>query len=590
MLRVLQVRGSPLHRRWFSAAEGRGVSAGAKTVFTLENVTKRIEGNRVLFRDVSLQFLHGEKIGLIGANGAGKSSLLRIIGGVDDKFDGKAFPANNIHVEFLTQEPELDPTLDVMGNVMLGVKHHTQLLQRFEEISQKFQDPDADIEKLMEEQSEVQHVIDELDLWNIDRKVKMAMSCLRCPEPNAKVELLSGGEKRRVALARMLLRSPDMLLLDEPTNHLDSQSIDWLENYLQSFKGCVIAVTHDRYFLENVAGWILELDNGSMHPHKGNYSAWVSAREARIDAKAKQITSLEKRIKGEEKAAAKGARGQQSASKARQSNLEKLKSTYEEEKFIDKATSGTLLWPPGKPLGAKPLEVKELRVEMDGRVLIENLTFSLKPNRIIGIIGPNGCGKTTLFRVLMGELAPEKGSVDFGAGTSIGYSNQNRNFSRLDNPVYVEIGDGESTVVINLKGKEIAIRSYVAQFNFREGAQEKPVRELSGGEKNRVLLAKTLKKGHNVLLLDEPTNDLDMKTLESLEKGLQKFQGSALVISHDRWFLDKVCTDIIAFEGNGKVKFSEGSLSDYLSKNRDDQTSGKNMNKSARKAKAASYF
>jgi ATP-binding cassette ChvD family protein len=556
------------------------------TVLALDSVTKRIpEGNRTLFDNVTIQFVAGAKIGLIGDNGAGKSSLLKIIAGVDQDHEGNAIVSSGLSIEFLSQEPKLDNELSVIGNVMMGLGEKFKVVQRYEEIADLLQKENADFEGLLNEQAELQSLIDDQDLWNLDRKVKMAMTCLGCPNPNTPIDKCSGGERRRVALARMLLKNPDILLLDEPTNHLDSASVIWLEQFLESYKGTVIAVTHDRFFLEKVADWILELDNGKLLPHKGNYSSWITARNMRVETKRRQNAAREKALRKELSSIQKGANGQQTVSKARKNAYEEKLAEHELATATDSQASGKLLFPPGKPIGNKPLETDGLTLKLGDRTLFKDVQFSMNPGDIVGIIGANGCGKTTLFRVLTGELKPTSGTFTFGKTVSLGYITQNREFEHPERTVWEEIADGDTEVVTNAKGRTLPIRGYVAQFNFRLDTQEKLIQELSGGERNRVHLAKLLKKGHNFLLLDEPTNDLDMKTLQSLEQGLQQFPGCALVVSHDRWFLDNVCTHILAFQGDGKVVFHNGNYSSFFRQS----MKGLHMqrDKASRKARAA---
>lgn len=553
-----------------------------RTVFSMKNVTKRVMGSqRILFRDVSLNFLYGAKIGIVGKNGAGKSSLMKIISGLDTSFEGDARPSSNVRIEFFSQEPKLDESLNVYDNIMSGLQHLKKYVDEYEKVSQMFAEPDADYDSLMERHAKLQQVIDDRDLWNLDTRVQLAMECLNCPPAEASVVDLSGGEKRRVALARMLLSEPDILLLDEPTNHLDANSVAWVEQYLHAYKGTVIAVTHDRFFLENLANFILEIDNGRLIPYKGNYSDWLETKATRLEMGKKKEDALAKRLKSEISRIR-----NPKASKNVKASYEELKEEYMNVSAKDRMASGSLLIPAGSGLSGICLEVSSLSKSIEGKTLFKDLSFQVLPGQIWGIVGKNGCGKSTLFRILTGEIEADSGSVKFGKTVDLGFAKQNRHFSNEENTVATEIAGNDKFVSLGNQLNPMPIRQFVAQFNFAGESQDKRIRELSGGERNRVHLAKLLKKGHNFLLFDEPTNDLDIDTLRSLEAGLQVFPGSAIVISHDRWFLDNVCTNLLVFGDDGTVTKFSGSWSNYAHLHR------KNFDedKIKRSARAASFL
>jgi ATP-binding cassette ChvD family protein len=512
-----------------------------------------------VLKGMTLAFLPGAKIGVLGSNGSGKSSLLRIMAGVDREHTGEVLRAKGMRFGFLTQEPSLDPALDVRGNVDLGVAPTRALLARYEELSMKLGEtmPEKAYEKLMDEFTRAQEAIDATDAWNLDRQVEVAMDALRLPPGDADVTKLSGGERRRVALCRLLLEKPDVLLLDEPTNHLDAESVDWLEQHLHAFPGTVIAVTHDRYFLDNVAGWILELDRGEGHPFKGNYTSWLEQKQARLALEEKQESARRRTLARELEWVRLSPRARQAKSKARLAAYEAMAADSGNEK----SAQAELQIPPGPRLGDLVIEVRDLRKGFGDRVLVEGLSFDLPRNGIVGIIGPNGTGKTTLFKMLAGVEKPDAGTVRFGESTLISYVDQSRDALGADNNVWQEISEGKDTIDIGKRA--IPSRAYVSGFGFKGSDQQKRVGDLSGGERNRVHLAKLLKKGGNVLLLDEPTNDLDVDTLRALEDALTDFAGCVLVISHDRWFLDRIATHMLAFEGDSRVVFFEGNYQDY---------------------------
>jgi energy-dependent translational throttle protein EttA len=526
-------------------------------IYSMQGVGKTVAGKREILKDIYLSFLPGAKIGVLGLNGAGKSTLLRIMAGVDTDIQGEARPAPGIRVGFLTQEPQLDPKKDVRGNVEEGVADTKALLDRFNEISNAFSDPDADFDKLMEEQGKLQDAIDAADAWDLDRKLEIAADALRLPDWDADVSKLSGGERRRVALCRLLLSAPDMLLLDEPTNHLDAESVAWLERFLHDYKGTVVAVTHDRYFLDNVAGWILELDRGRGIPWEGNYSSWLEQKEKRLAVEEKQETARQKAMERELEWVRAGAKGRHAKSRARLKAFDELASKEVQERNATKQ----IFIPAGERLGDVVVKAEGVCKAFGDRVLVENLTFNLPRGGIVGIIGPNGAGKTTLFRMLTGQEKPDSGTLTIGDTVHFSYVDQSRDALGGDNSVWQEISGGADSLYL---GKiEVPSRAYCGRFNFKGGDQQKLVKALSGGERNRVHLAKMLMSGGNVLLLDEPTNDLDVETLRALEEALLDFAGCAVVISHDRWFLDRVATHILAFEGEGHVEWFEGNFADY---------------------------
>jgi ATP-binding cassette ChvD family protein len=525
----------------------------------MKDLRKVVPPKREILRGIWLSFLPGAKIGVLGANGAGKSSLLRIMAGVDDDYLGEAFAADGLRVGFLPQEPQLDPALDARGNVEEGVAGTRALLRRFEEVSARLGeplDPDA-MEKLLEEQAGLQDRIDAAGAWDLDRTIDIAMDALRCPPGEAEVATLSGGERRRVALCRLLLEKPDMLLLDEPTNHLDAESVAWMERYLKEYPGTVVAVTHDRYFLDNVAGWILELDRGHGIPWEGNYSSWLEQKEQRLAREEKAEVARRRTLERELEWVRLAPRARQAKSKARLSAYEAMLN----EPFDQRAAALEIAIPPGPRLGDIVVEADHLGKAYGDRVLIDDLTFKLPRGGIVGVIGPNGAGKTTLFRMITGEEKPDRGALRVGDTVKLAYVDQSRDALRADRTVWEEISDGQDT--LTLGGRTLQSRAYVAAFNFKGPDQQKKVGTLSGGERNRLHLAKMLKSGGNLLLLDEPTNDLDVDTLRALEDALLGFAGCAVVISHDRWFLDRVATHMLAFEDEGRVVWFEGNHADY---------------------------
>jgi ATP-binding cassette ChvD family protein len=532
----------------------------AQYVYTMRRVSKIVPPKRTILRDISLSFFPGAKIGVLGLNGSGKSSLLRIMAGEDQEFDGEAIPMPNMRIGFLPQEPRLDETKDVRGNVEEGVAETMALIQRFNAISEQFAQPldDDEMNRLLEEQGELQAKLDASQGWEIERRLEIAADALELPPWDAQVAPLSGGERRRVALCRLLLSEPDMLLLDEPTNHLDALSVQWLERYLERYPGTVIAVTHDRYFLDNVAGWILELDRGHGIPWEGNYSSWLEQKEQRLEIEAKQEAARIKAMKQELEWVRSNPKARQAKSKARLARFEELAS----KEFQARNETNEIYIPPGPRLGDLVIEAEGLRKGFGDKLLFEGLSFKLPPGGIVGVIGPNGAGKTTLFRLLTGRDQPDAGTLRIGETVKIAYVDQSRDSLRADKTVWEEISDGLDTVQVG--DYQTSSRGYVARFNFRGADQQKPVGELSGGERNRVHLAKLLKSGGNVLLLDEPTNDLDVETLRALEEALLDFPGCAVVISHDRWFLDRIATHLLAFEGDSRVAWFEGNYADYL--------------------------
>ncbi|MEJ6679732.1 MAG: energy-dependent translational throttle protein EttA [OM182 bacterium] len=528
-------------------------------VYSMSRVGKVVPPKREILKDISLSFFPGAKIGVLGLNGSGKSTLMRIMAGVDKEFNGEARPQADINIGYLPQEPQLDEDADVRGNVEQGLGEIMALLEEFNAISDKFAEPmsDDEMNTLLERQGDLQTKIDAVDGWEVDRILERAADALRLPPWDAKVAHLSGGEKRRVALCRLLLSKPDMLLLDEPTNHLDAESVAWMERFLHDYPGTVVAITHDRYFLDNAAGWILELDRGHGIPYEGNYTNWLEAKEARLQTEAKQQAAHEKTIKAELEWVRANPKGRQSKSKARIARFEELNS----QEFQTRNETQELYIPPGARLGDKVLEVNNLCKGFDEKTLIDDLSFSVPKGGIVGIIGGNGAGKTTFLRMLVGDEKPDSGSIELGDTVQLSYVDQSRDALNGDNTVWQEISDGNEQLVIGRY--EVSSRSYASRFNFRGGDQQKFVKDLSGGERNRLHMAKLLKRGGNVLLLDEPTNDLDVETLRALEEGLLTFPGCAIVVSHDRWFLDRICTHILAFEGDSQVVWHEGNYSDY---------------------------
>lgn len=528
-------------------------------IFSMAGVSKIYPPKKQVLKDIYLSFFYGAKIGVLGLNGSGKSSLLRIIAGVDKEFIGDLAFTGGYSVGLLEQEPQLDPTKTVKEIVEEGVQEVVDLLKEFEDINLKFAEPMSDdaMTKLIERQGEVQEKLDHFNAWELDSKLERAMDALRCPPSDAIVGNLSGGEKRRVAMCRLLLKEPDILLLDEPTNHLDAESVNWLELHLQQYKGTVIAVTHDRYFLDNVAGWILELDRGEGIPWKGNYTSWLEQKQNRLAKEEKTESKRQKTLQRELEWVRMAPKARQAKSKARLSSYEKMLGEDSKQKE-DKLE---LFIPAGNRLGAKVIEAVNVSKGFGDKLLYENLNFSLPQGGIVGIIGPNGAGKTTLFNLITGKLKPDNGSFEVGETVEIGYLDQEHNTLDPDKTVFELITGGLETMLLG--GKQVNSRAYVSKFNFAGGDQEKKVGVLSGGERNRVHLAMTLKMGANLLLLDEPTNDLDVNTLRSLEEALDNFGGCAVVISHDRWFLDRVATHILAFEGDSQVYWFEGNFSDY---------------------------
>ncbi len=534
-----------------------------KIIFSMVGVSKVIPQNqKQVLKNIYLSFFYGAKIGIIGLNGAGKSTLMKIIAGIDDKFQGEVVWSPGYSVGYLEQDPKLDPNKTVKENVMEGVQHIYDAINEYNEINEKFGLPeyyeDQDkMDKLFQRQSEVQDIIDSTDAWNIDSKLDRAMDALHCPPGDWSVETLSGGERRRVALCRLLLQKPDVLLLDEPTNHLDAESIDWLEQHLQQYEGTVIAVTHDRYFLDDVSEWILELDRGEGIPWKGNYSSWLEQKTKRMEMEEKVASKRRKTLERELEWVRMAPKARQAKGKARLNSYDAMLNQEQKER----EQKLEIFIPNGPRLGNKVLEAKDVCKKFGDKVLFENLNFMLPPNGIVGIIGPNGAGKTTLFRIIMGLETADSGTFERGETVKMAYVDQQHKDIVADKSVYDVVSGGNET--IRMGGKDINVRAYLSRFNFSGADQEKKCGVLSGGERNRLHLAMALKEEGNVLLLDEPTNDIDVNTLRALEEGLEAFAGCAVVISHDRWFLDRICTHILAFEGDGKVFFFEGSYTDY---------------------------
>jgi sulfate-transporting ATPase len=531
----------------------------AQYIYTMNRVGKTVPPKREILKDISLSFFPGAKIGVLGLNGSGKSSLLRIMAGTDTEYNGEARPQAGIRVGYLPQEPQLNPNKDVRGNVEEGVAETKAIIDRFNEISMKFAEPmsDDEMNSLLEEQGTLQDAIDAADAWELDRQLEIAADALRLPAWDADVTKLSGGEKRRVALCRLLLSAPDMLLLDEPTNHLDAESVAWLERFLQDYSGTIVAVTHDRYFLDNVAGWILELDRGHGIPWEGNYSSWLEQKEKRLALEEKQESSRQRAMKQELEWVRSNPKGRHAKSKARLARFEELANQDVQQRNATQA----LYIPPGPRLGDLVVEAENIGKSFGDQVLVENLNFNLPKGGIVGIIGPNGAGKTTLFRMIVGHEQPNSGNLRLGETVELAYVDQSRDALDDNKTVWEVISDGHDNIVV---GKyETPSRAYVSRFNFKGTDQQKLVKDLSGGERNRVHLAKLLKSGGNLLLLDEPTNDLDVETLRALEEALLNFPGCAVVISHDRWFLDRIATHILAFEGDSQVTWFEGNYADY---------------------------
>lgn len=531
----------------------------AQYVFTMSQVGKVVPPNRTILKDISLSFFPGAKIGVLGLNGAGKSTLLKIMAGIEQDYLGEARPQPDLNVGYLAQEPALDPDKDVRGNIEDGVRELKDLIDEFNDISDKFAEPlgDDEMNDLLEKQGELQLKIDAADGWDLERKMEIASDALRLPPMDADVTTLSGGEKRRVALCRLLMANPDMLLLDEPTNHLDAESVAWLERYLKEFPGTVVAITHDRYFLDNAAGWILELDRGYGIPYEGNYSAWLEAKEKRLEVEERQEAARQKSIKAELEWVRTQPKARQAKNRARLQRFEELNS----QDFQTRNETQELYIPPGPRLGDLVLEVNHVSKQFGDTMLIDDLSFEVPKGAIVGIIGGNGAGKSTLFRMIAGTETPDSGEIRLGDTVELGYVDQSRESLDDSKTIYEEISEGNE--IIQIGKYETQARGYVSRFNFKGADQQKFVKDLSGGERNRVHLAKLLKTGANFLLLDEPTNDLDVETLRALEGAIETFPGSMMIISHDRWFLDRLATHILAFEGDSHVEFFAGNYSEY---------------------------
>ena len=531
--------------------------AAYQYIYVMKDLCKTWPGGKEVLKHIWLSFYPGAKIGVLGPNGAGKSTLLKIMAGLDTDFRGEAWAAEGVRVGYLEQEPQLDPAKNVMENIMDGVGEIRDLLKKFEDVNMKFADPDADMDALLAEQAELQEKIDACNGWELERMIDIAMDALRCPPGEADVTKLSGGERRRVALCRLLLSKPDLLLLDEPTNHLDAESVEWLQTHLKDYPGTIVMVTHDRYFLDNVTGWILELDRGEGIPYKGNYSSWLEQKEKRLAQEEREETARQRTMKEELEWIRQSPKARQAKSKARIAAFEELV-----KKASDKApATARIIIPTAERLGDLVLEAKDLKKGFGDKLLFENLTFSLPPGGIVGVIGPNGAGKTTLMKIITGQEKPDAGTFRVGETVHLGYVDQTRDELDPNKTVWQEISDGKD--LLTLGKREVPSRSYVAQFNFKGGDQQKKVGQLSGGERNRVHLAKMLKQGANVILLDEPTNDLDVDTLRALEEALLDFAGCAVITSHDRWFLDRLATHILAFEGDSRVVWFEGNYEEY---------------------------
>ena len=526
-------------------------------VYSMNRVSKVVPPKREILKDISLSFFPGAKIGVLGLNGAGKSTLLKIMAGIDTDIQGEARPQADIKIGYLAQEPQLNPDKDVRGNVEEGLAEAIDALAGLDKVYAAYAEPDADFDALAKEQARLEDVIQATDAHNLDTRLNVAADALRLPPWDADVTNLSGGEQRRVALARLLLSEPDMLLLDEPTNHLDAESVGWLERFLEGFTGTVVAITHDRYFLDNAAGWILELDRGRGIPYEGNYSTWLEAKDQRLAQEQRQEASRQKAIKAELEWVRSNPKGRQAKNKARLARFDELNS----QDFQTRNETNEIYIPPGPRLGEKVIEVEGLRKVFGDRLLFEDVTFNVPKGAIVGIVGANGMGKSTLFRLLMGHEQPDGGSVTVGETVQLGYVDQSRDELDGSKTVWEEVSDGLD--IIRIGTYEVPSRSYIGRFNFKGSDQQKFVKDLSGGERNRLHLAKLLKQGANVLLLDEPTNDLDVETLRALEDAVQAFPGSAMVISHDRWFLDRIATHILAYEDDGSVIFHEGNYAEY---------------------------
>ncbi len=533
--------------------------ASYQFIYVMKQLSKAFPGGKKVLENISLSFFPGAKIGVLGLNGSGKSTLMKIMAGLDNEYQGEAWAADGVRVGYLEQEPHLNPEKDVMGNVMEGVGSTMDLIERFNAVSARFGEEltDDEMNEVIAEQAELQDQIEACDGWDVERKVEIAMDALRCPPGDAAVDKLSGGERRRVALCRLLLSEPDMLLLDEPTNHLDAESVAWLEHFLEEYPGTVVAVTHDRYFLDNVAGWILELDRGRGIPFEGNYSSWLEQKQKRLQQEEKEESARQRTLKEELEWVRQSPRARQAKNKARLQAYEELLNK-DERRSLDNAQ---IVIPAGPRLGDTVIEADHLSKGFGDRLLIEDLNFKLPPGGIVGVIGPNGAGKTTLFRMLTGQETPDEGELKIGETVVMGYIDQSRDSLGDSKTVWEEISDGQD--VIQLGKRQVQSRAYVGSFNFKGSDQQKKVGMLSGGERNRVHLAKMLKSGANLLLLDEPTNDLDVDTLRALEEALLEFAGCAVVISHDRWFLDRIATHILAFEGDSHAEWFEGNYEDY---------------------------
>ncbi|MFW5442995.1 MAG: energy-dependent translational throttle protein EttA [Methylococcaceae bacterium] len=529
----------------------------AQYIYSMNRVGKIVPPKKYILKDISLSFFPGAKIGVLGLNGSGKSTLLKIMAGLDTDIEGEAIPQKGINIGYLPQEPELDPSKDVRGNVEEGIAEIKAILDRYNQINEAFADPEADFDKLLAEQAELQEKIEVAGAWELERTLEIAADALRLPPWDADVTKLSGGEQRRVALCRLLLSKPDMLLLDEPTNHLDAESVAWLERFLHDYSGTVVAVTHDRYFLDNVAGWILELDRGMGIPWEGNYSNWLEQKQKRLAQEEKQESSRQKALKTELEWVRSGTKGRHAKSKARLARFDELSS-----KEVQKRSETQEIYiPPGPRLGDVVIDIENITKGFGDKLLVNDLSFKLPPGGIVGIIGPNGAGKTTLFRMMAGFEQPDSGTVTLGQSVELAYVDQLRDDMDPNKTVWEEVADGLDLITVGTY--ETSSRAYLGRFNFKGADQQKHIGNLSGGERNRVHLAKLLKSGGNLLLLDEPTNDLDVETLRALEEAILSFPGCAVVISHDRWFLDRIATHILAFEGNSEVVWFEGNYADY---------------------------
>lgn len=531
-------------------------------VLSFDGVQKSFPGGREILKPTNLSFLSNAKIGILGHNGAGKSTLLKMISGKDNEYNGEIRIKDGAKIGYLEQEPQLDPDLTVKENILIALSETQSLLDKFNEISNKFAEvvDDNEINELLLEQEQIQNEIEAKDAWDLERQVEIAMSALRCPADNADIRVLSGGEKRRVALCRLLLEKPDILLLDEPTNHLDAESVAWLEKFLAQYKGMVLIVTHDRYFLDNVTGWILELDRGNAIPYEGNYSSWLVAKQKRLNQEDREASSMQRLLNNELDWISKSPKARQAKNKARVNAYEELLAQYEQ---MTKSYSSSLVIPHSSRLGDLVIEAEHLYKGFGSKLLIEDLSFKIPKGAVVGILGANGAGKSTLFKMIVDKDSPNKGTIKVGETVKLGYVDQSRDMLNDNNTVWQEISNGHDELIIG-NNQTVKSRAYVAKFNFKGSDQQKKISQLSGGERNRVHLAKMLTRGANVLLLDEPTNDLDVETLQALEDAILSFPGCVLVISHDRWFLDRIATHILAFEGNSKVVFLEGNYQTYV--------------------------